>query len=661
MLLKKIILENFGVYGGRNEFNVTATPNKPVVLCWGVNGAGKTTLFESVPLCIYGYGKYEKRISQKQYHEEISKMFHRGLKVEKPASHAAISIEFQYFGGGRDIEYRVTREWHKDADGKVSENVSISTSDGKSGFVPLEIAGQEPQSILNKILPRGVTRLFFFNGEEIQYIADAGCDDAYVRASFERLLGLDIVKQLQDDISTYVLRNSNDHSKQTLNELEQNITKKAESDARIESIKNKQAFTMSDINALRKQLSVHEEKFQEMGGEFAKNREYLITKKIHLESLLQAVDNQIKKICSSLLPFVLLPDLLNETLEEISVDMKRTRIGFEHDILESAFGDVKKEISGKEFESDVLRILEKRMMSVPKSAKTTFDFSVSDMEKVAKLPKKITGISVTIQSLTGHRSKVYEKLKKVEASLEIVPKQDTIGPIFSDIASTNREIGELEGELNNLKFLETQEKSMIMMLNKKIRNGLSTKKLDSRMELGTNIASNVQDALEEYATLLRKKKIEILERYLIEYMQTLFHKKRFIENVQINPQTFVITLYDETGTCVNLNELSKGEMQIYATAVMWALAKTSGKPLPFIIDTPLARLDMQHRENMVNLFYPSASHQTIILATDSEISEPHYKALRNRVSRSMTIQYDYTQRRTRIVEGHNLTDSEVLS
>ena len=52
MLLTKIILNDFGVYRGRNEFDVQTTKDKPIILIGGTNGAGKTTLFESVMLCL---------------------------------------------------------------------------------------------------------------------------------------------------------------------------------------------------------------------------------------------------------------------------------------------------------------------------------------------------------------------------------------------------------------------------------------------------------------------------------------------------------------------------------------------------------------------------------------------------------------------------------
>ena len=79
---------------------------------------------------------------------------------------------------------------------------------------------------------------------------------------------------------------------------------------------------------------------------------------------------------------------------------------------------------------------------------------------------------------------------------------------------------------------------------------------------------------------------------------------------------------------------------MYSTAIVRALAKTSGRPLPFMMDTPLARLDEDHRESLVSDFYPNASHQTILLSTDSEINFKHYKNLVPYISKSFVIQYD---------------------
>ena len=83
-----------------------------------------------------------------------------------------------------------------------------------------------------------------------------------------------------------------------------------------------------------------------------------------------------------------------------------------------------------------------------------------------------------------------------------------------------------------------------------------------------------------------------------------------------------------------------------STTIVRALAKTSGRPLPFMIDTPLARLDEEHRKSLVENFYPDASHQTIILSTDSEISNEHYQQLKPYISKSFVIQYDSDKGKT---------------
>lgn len=71
-------------------------------------------------------------------------------------------------------------------------------------------------------------------------------------------------------------------------------------------------------------------------------------------------------------------------------------------------------------------------------------------------------------------------------------------------------------------------------------------------------------------------------------------------HVEIDPETFGITLFDTTGVVLPKERLSEGEKQIFAISILWGLAKASPRPLPAIIDTPMARLDSEHRTNLVD-------------------------------------------------------------
>ena len=149
-----------------------------------------------------------------------------------------------------------------------------------------------------------------------------------------------------------------------------------------------------------------------------------------------------------------------------------------------------------------------------------------------------------------------------------------------------------------------------------------------------------------------RKKIHLLENYIFESLKILLHKENFITKVTINNETFEITLYDSDENVILRDKLSEGEKQMFATSILWALAKTSGRSLPFIIDTPLARLDLDHRSNLVQEFFPTASHQVIILSTDTEITKPYYDKLLPHITRSYSMTYDYKMKCSKISDKY---------
>ena len=78
-------------------------------------------------------------------------------------------------------------------------------------------------------------------------------------------------------------------------------------------------------------------------------------------------------------------------------------------------------------------------------------------------------------------------------------------------------------------------------------------------------------------------------------------KKTLVQRVLIDPETFAITLVDDQGRQVAKERLSEGEKQIFAISVLWGLSQASARPLPAIIDTPMARLSSQAKEQLIRL------------------------------------------------------------
>ena len=143
-----------------------------------------------------------------------------------------------------------------------------------------------------------------------------------------------------------------------------------------------------------------------------------------------------------------------------------------------------------------------------------------------------------------------------------------------------------------------------------------------------------------------------MEKYLLESTRTLMHKKSLIGRVQVDPDTFEITLFRKNDDPLPKNLLSEGEKQMFAIAILWALAKTSGRPLPFIIDTPLARLDEGHRASIVEKFFPAASHQVLIFSTDKEIEYEDSRKMAPYVTRSYAMEYIEDEGATKKHDGY---------
>jgi len=138
----------------------------------------------------------------------------------------------------------------------------------------------------------------------------------------------------------------------------------------------------------------------------------------------------------------------------------------------------------------------------------------------------------------------------------------------------------------------------------------------------------------------------------MDIFSRLHRKKDMIHRIEIKPQTFDITLYNRNGKKIEKSSLSSGELEIFAMSMVWSLAKISGQKLPFIIDTPLGRLDSSHRDNLLQLFFPYASHQMVIFSTDTEVDRKYFDLLKPFISRSYILNHSDQDKQTQEQKGY---------
>jgi DNA sulfur modification protein DndD len=751
MIINKIFITDFGVYGGVNEFDFKPSPEKTVILCGGKNGAGKTTLFESIMLCFYGKD-FDDTAREKEYNAKIIRSFHKNVKTKTTSSESSISIEFEISNEGETQHYKITRSWQNN-DGKIYEKLSIKKQDSHSNqFQELHVKipkiksrfsggrfeerdsidESEWQQFIDQLIPRGIAKLFFFDGEQIQNIANDEHENKYIQSSFDTLLGLDLVNQLQKDIGFVLYREAkkskenekksdlkNDNMTQEklkremlkkelidFVELRNNYEKYKTTNGTIQHLENFESMLrFSTVELKEKEMTGNElqsllfiqdilqdkikgieidereikelikikhkefllvtEEFQKIGGKYYEKNKEMEQNELNMNSKIAVTEKEIRDLCSTELPFSLVSDQLDGIKEQILSDQKIIRSNYEKEIFEKNNRKISSILNSKSFLPDVsmnikqsidaelIQLLKNELNDSSDSDNTFFNLSQSQMDQFLILIENSNGLTFEkIEKLSKSHGIQKLALEKYKIVGKIKPEISEIKSVMTDRDQLRDKENNLKEEFERMEDNLSQSRTKLKMLNAKIRNSLDIQSSAKKLSKNDKLAHSVLSVLEDYSRSLRTEKISLLEANVLKGLQILLHKKDFIDKVTIDNETFEVKLYYANDDEITKNMLSKGELQIYATALVWGLAKTSGRPLPFMIDTPLARLDVDHRLSLVESFFPETSQQTIILSTDSEIDSKYYKKLKPYISKEYTIDFDESQGKTRIHDGY---------
>ena len=647
MHLTKVTLKNYGVYRDKTEFDFTTTSDKPVVLVGGTNGAGKTTLFESILVGFYGISFLGKKTTKKEYNKFLANKIHRFLGSTASADSTSIIIDFKYFHNGDVDDYTVDRTWRNE-DGRIIEELKIKKDNKRLDSVE----ESQWQSFIEELIPRGVAKLFFFDGEKIVKMAEEENEDIEIKSSFDSLLGLDIVEQLHSDLKVHIMRNMKDDAKTIQIQHDQHLKERDEILDDISRYEAKLGAKNTETDELGREINTIEAQVSKIGGGFASKRGELKTKKASLQMKKISLESDLRTVISGPTPLGLIPQLIKSLKSQIVKDEKILKQEIRQEILHEKESELSKLLKSKKLWNeidtdsqskeklieDILSVFESEQKS--KNSTSMFNLSPLDYANILTLFDNLkTKYLQNLKKLSDEYRDVNDELQKIDASLVNAPNDDELGPLISKLNSLHEEQGVLKTEAVHLEQQINSKNSYLKMLNFKLRNILADKYKDKNAGVQAELATKVQKVLDEYVEKLKIKKLELLEKYLLEEIQRLMHKENLVTKVSVDKDTFEIKLFDKDGNQSPKDLLSKGEKQMYATAVLLALAKTSGKPLPFMIDTPLARLDVGHRDNLIKKFFPYASHQVVIFSTDSEIDQKYYLQMKPYLSRSYAMEY----------------------
>ena len=662
MLLERLSIQNYGVYAGTSDFDLATTQKRPIVLVGGLNGAGKTTILECIMLALYGKTYLGRRTTKKEYLKFVAQRIHK--HGGRRADAASVEIAFRFYHNGSEDGYIIRRSW--DVEGvSVTESLSVQ----KNGSIMVDVDESQWQSFIESLIPLGIARLFFFDGEKIVRITKWGDGDGNdeVRMSLDMLLGAELIKRLCADLDLYALRKSGKKGPGAADqEYEQLQIDKRQLTAEIEMLATEKDKKDAELAETIYKIRACELDVSGVGGGYADIREDLLAQRAALEEKIKYQKRTIQEELSEDAPLYIVPTMLEKIRRQIEDDTEVTKRKAVASMAKEQMSHIRREILAAKFwptntnvesaADKIATIIEDKLSALCGDA--FFDMSPND---AARTVQKIIWLKTgreTLQAKIVEYKKTMTHFEKVEEELSKVPKDDEIGPRISEINALHEESGILQAEIAAMEQNLSKKRAHLAIIQSKTKAVIKSIHATKTADRSVRLASKMQDVLETYSTRLRERKMAELESNLLGTARLLLHKK-IITRIKIDRKTFEIRAYGEDEQQIPGGLLSMGERQIVGTALLWAIARTSGRSLPFVIDTPLGRLDGEHLANLTDRFYPFASHQLILLSTDREIGIKEYAKMSQYISRSYRIACDKTKSVTTVTNGYFVEERPV--
>ncbi|MBC2695339.1 MAG: DNA sulfur modification protein DndD [Desulfobacteraceae bacterium] len=650
MIIREVHIHNLFSYYGTQTFAFSPPENsRNITLISGRNGFGKTSFMESVKLLFLGTDKLllnniqrGRSLSPKAYllgtGEEWLGIMNCAARNEGEEEFS-VRVIWEEESGTVDAK----RSWHLQGRNDYNHKLEVIPSFGR---VPEEV--EEAQGFLHARIPRDIVSFFIYDGEQVQAIAEANREE--LLEQIERLFGLDKLDTLSNNIEINIRKWRREGSPSDANhrlrilekelaEYEAKLASETEKlERNIEKTRDLEIEIEKDLNYLQsKQAYAHEHKAELLKRDFENKNEQLQEKNFEVAlNLPQSI------------PLLVNPDLIFK-----AINILREQLNSESGILTETLRQILKDLPRDLFN--------KGLPSTPPLIDNQKDFYKTKLNGLLS-PYLVSGSKDSrLFSLEYARAKrLYQNLEQF-----IAPKDMLIrySENLRAVSRLRKEIEKINDKIHDMSSLEKDEKERYEARKRHYEENKI--ELDEKKEQKIEIEGNIRDIKEnkvkskqkeidkqkqtvrlahtakqrvqlgdvlkqlysEYKARLIKNQKENMENSINEHFSKLMSSHKQISRIEILDD-FSYQYIGYNKTHVGMAGLSAGMKQLFATSLLWTLKDVSGKSLPVIIDTPLARFDRGHQQNLLTHYYPHAGDQVILLPTDSELDKEKYNILK---------------------------------
>lgn len=690
MKINNIILHNFGSYEGTTDFETRPFDDRNIVLVGGKNGAGKTTLFTAMRLCLYGYKSMGYKNANSFYNRTIVKLINNTAKISKPAT-AYVTMFVELNNGQGMDSFSLTRKW------ELNESLTESFTVLKNGVSLTEDQIADFDKYIVSLIPPELFNLYFFDGEKIaDFFMNEG-SNARIKEAFLTLCGYDTF-----DIMRKNFKRISTGSSTSTPALEEYISAKdalASAESAYFDLSAQLKACVDAITDCESTLEAQEKEYYQKGGitEEEWNKKLFTLKEE--EKKRETYNALLKKWANDVIPFIMLRKQILALKAQIGNENQALKYTYFCEVLNSPavqalvkdklaeidsaafadFGTEKEPILNLSFEQNSLILAQ---------INTILSFEQDKVEKckkaikrslnlTAKIRKEIDSSSITsVQEYMKRRAQLFEEksallVQRVELEQQLVAQKEALTLAEQQLGKVQTR---LEEELKKASINDISARAIVML--DKLQEILYRRQIDKvencfRKEIRTLMRKThfiddiyIDDNFNAHIYRTEKVSIEKIRKALktnteeqllafwgAKAMQTLYKKAnsndyndmcKYFESVDIKSLSLQIE--------IDKASLSNGEKQIFIMALYYSLVSLCNNELPFVIDTPFARIDTEHRQNISKHFFCELKGQVFILSTNEEINSSHVQILKGKIAATYMLE-NSDNKRTVVVKN----------
>jgi len=628
MLLRTVTMKNFRQYYGQVRLAFAVSPEKNVTIIHGENGVGKTSLLNAIKWAFFGKLTNNFRNPTNLVNETAKKAGKKNCTVE---------IEFEEGG----VEYLIIRGYTQD---NKRSTFQLYQQDGDVWGPALD----EPDLIINGMLPKEMAEYFFFQGEGSNAV-DAGNNEGNLAQSIRDILGFKVAEALLRDLQ------------KLSSEARKNIASQD---------------TSGEAKSLDRSIKIDEESLIQYQKTY-KNAEELLP---GLNTKLEEVENKLALIENRDLQSLQLKEQkLSRELRDCQISKKQ----FE----KRKYSNISKygwAIFGHEFANSSLDFIDESQLKgrLPEPYNKTFIEDIlseakcicgNDLMHGSEGYKKITEMlakaanPALLQRLSGIRAQIQdintlysvckdtinndlkgfddidERIQKLIIQLKSINERINAIPEI-EINSLRRQRANIKKDISNQEQLLGKSSVKVDDLQRSIeKDMISLKAISPNTEIieAFQDKKDFIDALKNYLQdYLNKTEKNIRLHVLKEVNSTLEKFSRHDFHIKVNESDFSFRLLDKDNNNVGQGDGLNLLLNLTITAALISFAAerrnvkdsilSSATIAPLIIDAPFGVLDKKYR-NVVVKQLPLHAGQVVFLVSSSQWSKEMDEQVREKI------------------------------